>query len=743
MNFPENAATDTDNCIYSPIGNVTRRLGIDKEINGITIGLSRDLAGLSDYKWDNAGGDGTVQLVVRQVGSGLYFYRSSTATEAAPLTVQRLVTTVDLNPLVATGGGSIDPSFECQYADGNGFLIVLHPSCDPFYCTYNIGTATITVTRIILQIRDLVGVLEPTLPNNVRPSTLPAIHLYNLYNQGWVKGNAWSATSTSAIPFGTGSKTWTIAAGLPVTIGDVVTITANPPFTGAMSGGVTAYAGTSLTVNVTNSSGFGTPQDWSIVPTSTGLVFAWQSAVGNYPSNADQWWSFKNSSGVFDPATTAANVTISSSPAPKGHFIIDVFNQQKITVSGVDGISATSTLVRPKTGCWFQGRAWYTGADAHFNGVGNASTFSWTENIYFSQVITDPIQFGYCYQQNDPTAEDLFDLLPTDGGVIVIQGCGSIFKLFPIQNGILVFAGNGIWFITGSQGIGFRANDYTVTKISSVKSISSTSFVDVNGLPYFWNEEGIYTVQPSKGGGLEVSPITVGTILTFYSKIPVSCKKYARGAYNSVDYVIQWVYRDKEFSSVTERYAFNRVLNFNDFNNSFFPYTVDNTVCNINGILYVAYPGGSNSPEPGFKYPATVPTNGLTYADENDLDYVDWTRSLGTGIDYNSYFITGYKLRGSAIKKYQSQYLQIWSSNNGAISSYKIQGLWNFANDKTSGRWSNLQLITNALTKYDIIYRRHKIRGSGFVLQFKISSVLGMPFDIKGWAAEDTVNQGT
>jgi len=51
---------------------------------------------------------------------------------------------------------------------------------------------------------------------------------------------------------------------------------------------------------------------------------------------------------------------------------------------------------------------------------------------------------GNCYQVNDPTSDQLFDLLPTDGGVIVIQGCGSIYKLFPLQNALLVFAANGV-----------------------------------------------------------------------------------------------------------------------------------------------------------------------------------------------------------------------------------------------------------------------------------------------------------
>ena len=148
------------------------------------------------------------------------------------------------------------------------------------------------------------------------------------------------------------------------------------------------------------------------------------------------------------------------------------------------------------------------GLDASQAATGDENFYTWTENIYFSQIVTSINQFGYCYQANDPTDENYFNLLPDDGGVIQIQGCGAIHKLFPIQNGMLVFADNGVWFITGSQGIGFTADDYTITKISAVRVISNTSFVDVLGMPFFWNEEGIYMTQQTQNG-IQIEPLTV------------------------------------------------------------------------------------------------------------------------------------------------------------------------------------------------------------------------------------------
>src|SRR6266704_3027056 len=74
LNFPENAATDTDNCQYTLIGDVNRRLGIDFEENFQTIELDRVNNALSSYVWGNAGGSGSTKLLVTQVGAVINFY---------------------------------------------------------------------------------------------------------------------------------------------------------------------------------------------------------------------------------------------------------------------------------------------------------------------------------------------------------------------------------------------------------------------------------------------------------------------------------------------------------------------------------------------------------------------------------------------------------------------------------------------------------------------------------------------
>lgn len=746
LNFPENAATDTDNCEYTLVGDVLRRKGIDYEDNFSLATVDRTGKACNTYKWNNVGGEGNTQIVAVQVGDVIYFYRSSTATILSPLSNQLLVSTVSVNAFLASGSTADVSITECQFSDGNGYLFIFHPDCDPFYCTYTAGS--ISASAISIQIRDFIGIPEDGIPDNLRPATLTAEHEYNLTNQGWISGSPWQATSTTSILGATGSRTWTVPAGLSATVGQHVNVYYTgdpPPFIPsglvAMSGNVSSYVGTQLTLAVTSVSTYTnnlTLSGWSLTPISNGYINTWHSAIGNYPSNADVWWNFKDTTGTFNPLITFANQTLGTGPAPKGHYLLPAFSQDRSLASSITGLTTVETTVRPRTGTWFQGRLWYAGVDASQQAIGDAKYYTWTENIYFSQTVIDATQFPRCYQQNDPTSETLFGLLPTDGGVITIQGCGSIFKLFPIQNGMLVFAANGIWFITGSQGIGFSANDYTITKISNVQSISGSSFINVLGLPYFWNEEGIYSVQPSKNGSLEVNPITVDTILSYYESIPLQSKKYVKGDYNPIDYTIQWVYRSTVEADISNRYTYDKILNYNVYNKAFFPYTVDTAHASINGIVYVSNPGGSSSPDPVFKY---LTTNGssLTFSEQWDDDYVDWASSVE--VNYDSFFVTGYKLHGQAQRRFSMGYLNMFSRAD-VSTAYKIQGIWDYATSGNSGKWSSIQTTYNNKPYFGMIFRRHRIRGTGVVLQIKVTSVDGYPFDIMGWGTYENANTG-
>ena len=77
-------------------------------------------------------------------------------------------------------------------------------------------------------------------------------------------GPGYTATSATSFLIGTGSKAFTTQAGLAYSVGARVRASSNATPTNFMEGLVTAYSGTTLTVNVDLTGGSGTAADWNI-----------------------------------------------------------------------------------------------------------------------------------------------------------------------------------------------------------------------------------------------------------------------------------------------------------------------------------------------------------------------------------------------------------------------------------------------------------------------------------------------
>jgi hypothetical protein len=496
---------------------------------------------------------------------------------------------------------------------------------------------------------------------------------------------------------------------------------------------------------------------------NTTNLTAWDTAFTTMPSNADIMWRFKNTADNFEAsAETVARITSGNTPAPKGHFVLTLSNQDRSTASGVASVASTTTsFQRPSTCNFFAGRVFYSG----INYIG------FNSNIYFTQIIERSEQYGSCYQVNDPASEELFDLLPSDGGVISIPEAGTIIKMFTVPGGLCVFAANGVWFITGSTGLGFTANDYAPIKIADINTLSDTSFVNVNGYPAWWNSEGIYIMQ----GGQNlpaVKALSYDTIKTFYDQIPVASKRYARGFFDRTDGHIRWLYRSENTSTLEKIYEYDRVLNFNIRTNAFYPWTISPSDVKVHAILsselvtrpidvnlvsendlvdlivdsggnqVITYSTSGNTDQQFDKYLVSYPDSGsyeFTFANRTDDTYKDWESYDNFGVNYNSYLKSGFRLSGQALTKFQTNYINIYSRTEVPVT-YNFQGLWDFANTGNTGRWSASQQINHTDTDYNSTSRRLKVRGHGKALQFKLSSVADQPFDIIGWSSLQTIN---
>ncbi len=677
LNSSENSVFDTDNCVFQETGKVVRRKGLIKESPLFNVTRSFDHV-VTEYLWEGAAGQGDLTFVVVQYGALLRFYNVTSESLSAGLEVF----SVSLTGIVVSGGW-VDPTVPAGFAAGNGLLFVTHPNCTPFYVSYDITTRTFSTNTISIKIRDFEGLPDDASFGFFRPlaSAVTNNHIYNIMNQGWY--------------------------------------------------------------------------DDALVSTPTGLALMdvldyWKTYRGDYPSIADIWWLMKNSDEAMELAY-ADSTAIGNTPAPKGHYILDLFYQDRSSASGISGLPVVSSNQRrPSVVAFFAGRAFYSGVQAQ----------GYSFKIYFSQIIQSNGDLGKCYQTNDPTAENLSDLLPTDGGVISIPDMGVVYKMVPLNTDLLVFASNGIWSISGNTGIGFVATDYSVRKISTVASLSPSSFIFVNGSMFFWNYDGIYKVGPDpQTGAIVVDSVSDNTIKKFFQAIPSSSKSSVKAGFDPITKIIQWLY--KSDSSYT---YYDKMLNLNTITGAFYPWSLPSSVDKprIVGLISikgdglsieeglvqdsagntVTYSGGNVTVlsqfkiliNGGFRYLFSEPNGDTAFCTMTSTSYKDFT-----DIDYSSYFVTGFSIHGDGLRKFQSNYVTVFSDVESNSSVY-IRGRRSFGLNQNSNKFSTPQQGYRHNSNFLVTSRKLKILGTGLSLQLEFTSETGKPFNILGVSVFETVS---
>lgn len=693
LNFPENAATDTDNCVFHPKGDVYRRYGLEFEPSYESVTEASDDITVASYYWQNAAGLADKNFLVNQVNGILRFY----ATNSVALSGDLNASTIDISTYSSDVDLTKCRGQTCRFAQGQGYLIVVNPYTDPFYVKYDPDLDTFSATVINVTVRDTQGVDEGTgFIWDTRPLTLTDKHKYNLWNQGWTEEvQAYYATPKPAL------DQWIAFSG--------------------------AYR-----------------------------------PVNNLPSNADVWWLFKDASEAFN-WTKIDLIKRGNTPAPKGHYTYSAWNLDRNSIlAGIE--NETSGSERPRTVAFYAGRAWYAGVQAQ--GYGS--------RIYFTQIIKNPAYLASCHQLNDPTNQYLYSILATDGGVIDILDCGTVVHLYPFQSMLLIFATNGLWAITGSQGVGFSPTDFTIKKLSSIPAISDRSFVDVDGNPLWWNNDGIYTLSISSPqlGAVQLSSLTEKTIRSFFTDIPTENKQWAQGSYNPVTKQVQWLFRYRPMVTNADRFKYDRALTFNVTTKAFYPWTFphqDVKICNVtciptystnlvdvptrdingdlvydvNNELEITREQTTSLSAAVFKYLTIYPSGGsfaMTFSESYDTSYKDFKTYDTVGNEINAYLFTGYLLLGKANLKGQETYVTVFC-NNVDPSYVTFQGVWDYATSVTSARYTLPQTILFEGPARKYYFRKMKIRGNGRSLQLRFTSLPGRPFNLSGWARQEALNK--
>jgi hypothetical protein len=288
---------------------------------------------------------------------------------------------------------------------------------------------------------------------------------------------------------------------------------------------------------------------------------------GDFPSNADNMsvGIVTNASGnlVFDH-TFVRESNLGNTPAPKGHFILNAFNKDYDTALGCPGTGFATFATRPESVAFHQGRAFYTSPNTQ-NVVGG---------VFYSRQLTEPDIDGECFQQADPTADEINDLVDTDGGFLPMPGVGEIYTLKEIGGGVAAIASNGVWFISGAEiGSALTATSLRLSKVSKVGALGPKSVVEAEGSLFYFGIDGIIQLT-SNEIGLDDQNLTQNTIQSFYVSISADARRDAASVYIPEQRKIYWAYRDVVEETSPTNVTFNKFLILDFDIRGFYKYSI-------------------------------------------------------------------------------------------------------------------------------------------------------------------------
>lgn len=712
--YPENSTLDEDNCLIKTNGDRTRRYGFnsnDQTTDFTPIGPSTvsQTAVVYSHVWKTVANDPDVDFLVTFSGGVVRFDLIYVISELSFF--DRKSFTIDLSAykLSTSSASDVDNNF-VGFASGKGELFITNKHMDPLRVVYDPNTDTIAISVISIQVRDHYGI-EDGLAVDEEPTTLSAAHHYNLLNQGWE-----------------------YAAG------------------GVTSGAGQARRGFTILDDETSYI-FPTYQPDNTTVYASGPIGVYFASRARYPSNNKVWWAGKNAEGTFDPALLEKTY-FGNTRAPRGHFVIDAFTKDRSDVSGVNTVPTTPILTRPDSICFASGRIFF----------GHEST------IFMSPVLETTARVGQCYQEADPTSEDISDLIPTDGGFIEIPDADHIISLKPLADGIVVVAKNGVWFIN-SGGQGFTALDYTINKITDVGCQARESVVIAGDTMFWWTKQGIQAIQPATGqfgaipGQFTQQNITEQTIKSFYTQINEFAKPFTKAVFDPVTNKIYWLYR---VDNTKTRKLLIYDLNFQ----AFIPQSMNCEQLIAVDMFIDQYYTKSTQEDTFVKFLALEKRwvgggtqayrQYLTTAQFIDFTYVDGRYATENHeapaeagpaipvVNYETYLETGYEVMQDGLRKKQVPFLGVFFRQNGDDAACSLTVKWSWSRTEASNKWSTPVYAyrpkknywrTEAenladMQTYEIIYTRNKVRGSGRAIQFRFSEAReNYGFTIIGWHA--------
>lgn len=743
LTTPDNSSLAEDNMVLNTDGSRNRRLGMDFEnlYQNITTTITNDGTDIafSTYRWDNAGGDPEKSLLVVQCGNEIKFFDLDNPTISS-----EVIRTYKFN--------NIDNNTVFSFTVVDGILVVATGQKNIFLFQFQNGVITDSTTT--LKIRDLFGVSDVyrgedlTIGSGVmtRPFNRTPNHLYNLRNQSWSIPRLDGNFETLQDPVRCFTRV--TDPNLYPSNSDSVVQALYPDAEDEDNRTVDRFFAEDLISN---------PLGTTRVAQGFFIIDALERGVSRIEEEVKIRQKY-----------------------PELSFIVNSLPRD-ITPGGASAITE------------FAGRVFYGG----FSGEvieGDDHSPKMSSYILFSKVVTGPAEINQCYQDGDPTSREFPDIVATDGGFIRINGAYGIKRLINLGSSLIVIASNGVWRIVGGSDNGFTATSYIVEKIGNRGCVSVDSIVVVENSVMFWGEDGIFNVGTDQYGSWVVTNIVADKIQRLYDAIQIEDKITCRGAYDSYEKKVRWIYNTnlnksantKELILDVQLTAFytNTIGNFQG---SIAPKVVSiyvgpsysTTVSSINVVVgsdpvtvlgeqvVINHSDKANIDQREVGYLAvTSGTGNITYSFSkysND-GFRDWFSYDGVGIDAAAFvdcsYFSGTDYQRNKSVPYITIHLRrtetgIDSSGNPINpSSCLVQAKWSWSDSDRSGKWGRefqayryrrLYIPEDLPDDYDngflMVSSKNKLRGSGKVLSLTFRTEPDKDFHLYGWSMIFSVSE--
>ena len=780
LTFPEGTSLDEQNFEMRLNGTRRRRRGLAKE-SGHTVadvsvaGTYATGQSVNSYRWTNVAGNPDLTFIVVQVGTALLF-----ASEAEDLSPEFKTDYVDLSTLGTTGTDEDIYSYPVDMASGRGFLFVTGRYVPPVYISYDVTTDTFTVVEIPTYMRDFKGI-EDGVDLRQFPIALTDDHEYNLINRGWradLIGTYFTGTGSANYPaknqiYHKGYRRATAVGYADIDgikefnsdkldaeafgdssapTGALVIDPFDPTYAKLASGTLinissftaTQVSGTLYEIDITTASNHGLAAGANVAVTNNRMKYT--TDTGSVITGS------LDGTYVIQSVPAATRLVVNYYFSGGWSAWVDQYVAKgQVATEVLFRSDATGTLERPQAVAFFAGRTWYAGtADDELN-----------DTIFFSQIAVNPVQFGSFYQAADPTSEFINALTPSDGGTIIVPNLGQVYKMIPMEDSLVIFAANGVWAILPSSQGGFRADGYSVRKISDVGCCGHQAVCRIESTVTFCSLRGIYVLGPDQNSGqLNANSITETTIQSLWNEIPDARKREIQVAYDDAKKRVYYLYGTSE---VTAARTYDAALVYDARLGAFSKYIFSHSDADgswkIRGIVAQGMMESLDSAKK-MKWLATKDDTGikLNVLDMDQTGYDDFD-----GTEQDAYIITGYDNLGDFARHRQAPVVHVYlhktetgyeEAGDGALtpvgeSSCFMQARWDWSDSSNSGKFGTEQEVYRHVKYYQpasaadtfdsglpVIVTRNKLRGRGRCLHLRFRAGEGKDCYILGWSIE-------